>query len=59
MQEAEATLRGQFVIMRIKGRLLILGGYSTRCMLYLLHAVLGGCCTWCVLMITALRDRKG
>jgi len=32
--EAEATFRGQLVIMRMKGRQTILGGCCTRCMLY-------------------------
>jgi len=38
--EAEATFRGQFVIMSMTGRQTIFG------MLYLVYAVLGVCCTW-------------
>jgi len=47
--EAEATFRGQLVMVRMKGRQTILGGCCTRCMLYLVYAVLGVCCTWCML----------
>jgi len=39
--EAEATFRGQLVIMRMKGRQTILGGCCTRCMLYSVCAVQG------------------
>jgi len=34
MPEAEATFRGQLVIVKMKGRQTILGGCCTRCMLY-------------------------
>jgi len=44
MPEAEATSRGQLVIMRMKGRHTILGGCCTQCMLYF-----GVCCTRCIL----------
>jgi len=62
MPEAEATFRGQLVIMRMKGRQTILG---TQCMMYLAYActrcmlVLGVCCTRCQLMIMTWRDREG
>jgi len=49
MPEAEATFRGQLVIMRMKGRQTILGRCCTRYMLYLVYAVLGVCCTRCML----------
>jgi len=44
--EAEATLRGQLLIMRMKGRQAIVG---TRCMLYSVYAILGECYTRCML----------
>jgi hypothetical protein len=59
MLEAEATFRDQLVIMRMKGRLIILGVYCTFCMLYLVYAVLGVCCTWCHLTIMTWRNREG
>ena len=49
--EAEATFRGQLVIIRIEGRHTILGGCCTWCMLYLVYAVLGVCCTRCMLVL--------
>jgi len=39
--EAEATFRGQLVIMRMKGQQTILGGCCTRCMLHMVYAILG------------------
>ena len=63
--EAEATFRGQLVIIRMKGIQTILDGcctrcmlysvyavlgvWCTRCMVYSVYAVLGVCCTWCML----------
>jgi len=38
--EAEATFRGQLVMVGMKGRETIVGGCSTRCMLYSVYAVL-------------------
>jgi len=55
---AEATFRGQLVIMRMKGRQTILDGWCTRCMLYSVYAVLGVCNTRCPLMIMTWRDRE-
>ena len=49
--EAEATFRGQLVMMRLKGIQIISGGCCTWCMLYLVYAVLGVCCTWCMLYL--------
>jgi len=43
--EAEASLRGQLEIVRMKGRQTTLGVCCTRCMLYSVYAVLGVCCT--------------
>jgi len=62
MPDAEATLRGQLVIVRMKGKQSILVGCYTQCilymvysctryMLYLVYAVLGVCCTWCMLYL--------
>jgi len=45
--------------MRMKGRQSIFGGCCTRCMLYLVYAVLGLCCTRCQLMIMPWRDWEG
>jgi hypothetical protein len=45
MAEAEATLRGQLITMRMKGRQTIMGGCCTRCMLYSEYAVLSLCWT--------------
>ena len=59
MSEAEATLRGQHEITRMKGWQTILGVCCTRCMLYSVYAVLGVCCTQYWLMIMARRDRVG
>jgi len=53
MPEAEATFRGQLVIMRMKGRQTILG---TWCMLYSVYAVLGVCCTRCMLYSVSTHD---
>jgi len=47
--EADATLRGQLEIMRIKGSQTILCVCCIRCMLYSVYAVLGVCCTRCML----------
>jgi hypothetical protein len=47
--EAEATFKGQLVIMKMKVRETILGGCCNRGMLYLVYAVLGACCTRCML----------
>jgi len=44
-----ATLTGQLVIVRMKGRQTILGGCCARCMLYSVYAVLSVCCTRCML----------
>ena len=41
MPEAEATFRGQLVIMRMKGRQTFFGECCTRCMLYSVYVVLG------------------
>jgi hypothetical protein len=38
--EADTTCMGHVVIMRMRGRLATSGGCCTRCMLYLVHAVL-------------------
>jgi len=46
--EAEATFRGQLVLMRMKGWHTIFECY-TQCMLYSVNAVLGVCCTRCML----------
>jgi hypothetical protein len=62
---AEASVRGQPVIMRMKGIQTIVGGCctrwmlhsvdvalgvcSTRCMIFLVYAVFGGSCTLCML----------
>jgi len=43
--EAEATFRGQLVIVRMKGRQTILRVCCTWCTLYPVYAVLGICCT--------------
>ena len=47
--EAEATFRGQLVIMRMKGRQTILGTYSV-------YAVLGVCCARCMLYSASTHD---
>jgi len=49
MLVSDAVLRGQLVIMGMKGRQTILAGCCTHCMLYLVYAVLGVCCTGCML----------
>jgi len=41
MPEAEATFKGQLVILRMEGRQIILPGCGTQCMLYSVYAVLG------------------
>jgi len=56
--EAEATFRGQLVIMTMMGRQTIFQ-CCTQCMLYSVYAVLGVCCTRCQLMIMPWRDREG
>ena len=55
--EPEGTFRGQLEIVRMKGRQTISGECCTRCMLYLVYAVLGVCCTQSLLMIMASRER--
>ena len=45
MREAEATVRGQLLIMTMKRRQSMFRKCSTRCMLYSLYTVLGACCT--------------
>ena len=59
MPDAEATFRGQLVIMGMKERQPILAGCCTRWMLYSVYAVLGVYYTWCQLMIMTWRDREG
>jgi len=54
--EAEATFSSQLVIMRMKGRQTILGGYYTLCILYSVYAVLGVCCTRCMLYSVSTID---
>jgi len=49
MREAQATFRGQLVILTMKEGQTILGGFCTQCMLYSVYAVLSGCCTQCML----------
>jgi len=41
MPEAEATSRGQHILMRMMGSQSFLGGCCTQCMLYSVHALLG------------------
>jgi len=75
MPGAEATFRGQLVIVRMKGLQTILGAWCTQCMLdsvydvlgvcctpcmlYSVYAVLCVCCTQCQLMMIASTDRVG
>ena len=45
----DATIKGQLIIVRTKGRQTILGGCCARWMLCAVDAVRGVCCTRCML----------
>jgi len=51
MPEAEATFRGELVMVRMKRTHTILGRCCIHCMLYLVYAEFGVCCIWCMLYL--------
>jgi hypothetical protein len=54
--EAEATFRGQLEIVRMKGRLTILGVCCILCMLHSVYAALSVCCTRCMMHSALTHD---